>query len=1461
MDYLCELPNDSSRRKALQNLPPTLPATYERILRSVNTRPKETRLLVSRTLRWIVHCNPTYMTTEALCEAVSINIGDTKRDKESIPDELEVLRWCSSLVRKNADPVSHDTIELAHFTVKEFLLQLDDDDMGEFADYRIGPNHDEIDLAKICLTYLNFCDFDQEVRIDKELTERRLEDYPLRRYAICNWYGLARPRLADHEALSLAKQLFNSSKAVTLLSWLHDWIILRIVYPVQLDIMNKAIAGASVLHFASMLALPELCRSLIDSVGCDLNRNSAFGTPLHCSLLGMESLTYLEQHWNESWLSSLQTFRESWLSSLQALWKYEEQDRVIEVLLGAGADPNRDHMGVPPLLLSLHLWDFPSATLLIDNGARLDEHCLGQLERVLEDVVQEGGTPDEDFQRIISHVQSQTVEAKDPSQLLKMTMKFRSSWEDFERANFESDLRAAAEFGQIDVIDQMLGKQPTTIEAAEERTGLAALHYAAMNDHLDVVKLLFKKGADPFKADFHGKTAVHYATSSNGILCLEYFLGKGFADVVADDQGLVLWHLAALAQTKQKLESLTKYSTPMPQLSNMRTKDGWSPLLSAASIGSADNIEWLLCAGCTATELAQDGSTALHLAARCGSLKAVQALLAIGSDANAVTKDGSNVLHFALIDLNKEVGGILDALFERGANASNAREDGTMAIDILITHYNSMIPTYGNFDHEALLAAFRAFLAGNNDLTRRNRGGYSTLQLIADSWLKSTLRPDWLNNTTACETANEIILMAIARIPLAKSSHDPFTDPKFTISALMIRNEGLVNAFLRYSPDVDALSGDWSIIKAACLHGCSLTLLQDLLSRSIFQHKKEQLNSVLRELCRADPENSRHGVVEILLNAGLSPNNQPSAREETPLMIAAYNGNTEIMKELLSYGADVHALDRGGINVAHHACFGGYIEAVNILQTTTVDFDRRGSISIQSETFNGAHILHIAAADESSTLLQFLLDENLITDINVTCEQSETALSIAAWLSRPLNVSILLSKKANAEIRSHGTSETPLHIATRVGNDAVVRIFLQHDCDINVLDGGGLDCETLAKRHGHSGIEKLLREYREERGRKRTASPQNNFQPLRASRMLKAAIDLGDLEFCQRLVDEQTNKNAPSSFGHSRPSISAGDLLELRLADSKSNDSPEDAPLPSSLKTATPLIIAAYSGHTEVARLLLKYGASPHTTDIIHQTALYFAAKKSRPELVELLLDHGANVHVVNHALETPSMIAAEYGSWASLQVLKARGADFGSRDCGGWTAIHRASSSNSMPFVQFLAMVGDENLGQEDNRGMSPLSCALCWGSWHKILSLINYAPSLGAYSPRLGNILSSAIVNPEMTPSLLKKLLRRLSPPIVADLLRHRDTSDGTPLYAACTTAPLPFQQDKIDLLLEAGADIEHVGGEHGTPLMGACAAGRLTVVKFLIDKGAKLCYDGDDGTIISALHAAKHFPEIKR
>jgi len=155
MDYLCELPTDAARRKALESLPPDLNKTYERILERVNQRDETVQRLVQRTLQWIV-CSYGILSTAELCEAIAVEEGDEYLDKESICGEDEILLHCSSLLRRSART---DCLELAHFTVKEFLYGIDPNPNCALGAYSIQDADVRRRLARTCLTYLNLQDF------------------------------------------------------------------------------------------------------------------------------------------------------------------------------------------------------------------------------------------------------------------------------------------------------------------------------------------------------------------------------------------------------------------------------------------------------------------------------------------------------------------------------------------------------------------------------------------------------------------------------------------------------------------------------------------------------------------------------------------------------------------------------------------------------------------------------------------------------------------------------------------------------------------------------------------------------------------------------------------------------------------------------------------------------------------------------------------------------------------------------------------------------------------------------------------------------------------------------------------------------------------------------------------------------------------------------------------------------
>ena len=62
----------------------------------------------------------------------------------------------------------------------------------------------------------------------------------------------------------------------------------------------------------------------------------------------------------------------------------------------------------------------------------------------------------------------------------------------------------------------------------------------------------------------------------------------------------------------------------------------------------------------------------------------------------------------------------------------------------------------------------------------------------------------------------------------------------------------------------------------------------------------------------------------------------------------------------------------------------------------------------------------------------------------------------------------------------------------------------------------------------------------------------------------------------------------------------------------------------------TAVHLASFYGHTEVLRLLLRYGAPANATDSSGYTPLHFACQSDKPEAVEALLDGGANLTARN---------------------------------------------------------------------------------------------------------------------------------------------------------------------------------------------------------------------------------------
>ena len=303
-----------------------------------------------------------------------------------------------------------------------------------------------------------------------------------------------------------------------------------------------------------------------------------------------------------------------------------------------------------------------------------------------------------------------------------------------------------------------------------------------------------------------------------------------------------------------------------------------------------------------------------------------------------------------------------------------------------------------------------------------------------------------------------------------------------------------------------------------------------------------------------------------------------------------------------------------------------------------------------------------------------------------------------------------------------------------------------------------------------------------------------------------------------------------------------------------------DRDLPLHLYSANPLQIAASKGRIPLVESLLKRGAYMNFVEEGWWTPLHFAADTGHVAIIKMLLKFGADLHLVDQALRSACMCAAGNDHLDAVRELLKAGADRQAQDIFHRHVLHHAAFRASWSvFFYLLASTTTYELTMENMNGDTAIAHALRNANPPQLTSLLNHALPDQAYFTNRSNALTAAIMNIHVTTLILKRLLKRLPQSLLPQLLVHQALIGGTPLYAAAVHIS-PHQVDKICILLDAGAALELEGGDHGTPLMAACATGRLSAVKVLVSKGAKLYYT-KDGSIIRALDKAKHFPEIIR
>jgi ankyrin repeat protein len=439
-----------------------------------------------------------------------------------------------------------------------------------------------------------------------------------------------------------------------------------------------------------------------------------------------------------------------------------------------------------------------------------------------------------------------------------------------------------------------------------------------------------------------------------------------------------------------------------------------------------------------------------------------------------------------------------------------------------------------------------------------------------------------------------------------------------------------------------------------------------------------------------------------------------------------------------------------------------------------------------------------AAAKRDIGALKTLLAQKL--DPNAPGTDGTPALHWAVRVDDLDMATLLLGAGADAKATNrHGL--TPLTMATTNGSPTMMRMLLDAGADPNAIDPANETMLMIAARVGVLESAKLLLQ----RGARADAKDTTYQQTA-----LMVAVREGHTDIVRLLIEAGADVNTQTRQGQTPnwvlPNSVAGFGHGVGIVRGGLPPRGSRQPIPGAL---TPLLYASRDGRLETARVLLDAGADINKTDANGITPLISAIVNNRVDVARLLIEKGADIHAADWYGRTPLWAAVETrnmdvdnASFVNsinrepllelIKVLLARGANVNVR-------------TKEVPPIRraFLRVTG--SLEWVDFTGMTPF-----------------------LYAARAGDV------------TVMRLLLEHKADP-------HISTFAGTTPLMAAAGINWVFDQtidegpekllEAVKLCYELGMDVNAVNSMGLTALMGAANRGSDEIIKFLIEKGAKL------------------------
>ncbi|MEI0685592.1 ankyrin repeat domain-containing protein [Brachyspira pilosicoli] len=528
-------------------------------------------------------------------------------------------------------------------------------------------------------------------------------------------------------------------------------------------------------------------------------------------------------------------------------------------------------------------------------------------------------------------------------------------------------------------------------------------------------------------SDMEGYTSLHRAIVNNDLNTVMELLKNENIDVnskLGIEVSIDGWYLGGA--TPLILASYLGYTDIVNALIekgvDVKAKDdvdGCMAIHLAAANGKNDVINILLDVDASnINDVDNRGNTPLHWASMKDRADTVSLLIENGADIEAKDIDNWTALHYAAAFASLQT---VEALVDNGADKNSLTKDGNIPV---------------NYAKDETI---KTYLSGG-------KIGREDTEEVVEEETKETAADETAENTETSETITEDELNNELDTTQNGSIVDPTVvdlDPKQLELLIAVKNNDIiaVNALLKENVNPNFVDEEgYSPLHRAVLNN-NLDVVNVLLSY-------KDIDTEIKLPYEASVDDWYFGGA-------------------TPLLVASYTGNADIVNALIEAGSDIRAKDDiDGATTIHIASANGNNEVINIL------LNKDNTLINEADSMKDTP-LHWASIKNQTDTISLLLANG--ADTKLANSDGNTVLHYAAMYGDVNTVNVLLESDSSLASVENNEGITPIYYAIVVSdNDILSSIITNGQIDINKKDSLGYTPLHYAANYGNMEAVVLL---------------------------------------------------------------------------------------------------------------------------------------------------------------------------------------------------------------------------------------------------------------------------------------------------------------------------------------------------------------------------------------------------